>query len=91
MKPLTVTQQLVFEVICDLWREHGRSPTYAEIAEEMRYTSKNAAAEHVKRLEEKGWIEPSNGERRCVIPVGMKDHIAAYVPRKTCTFSNYLE
>lgn len=53
---LTARQQQVLDCIRDSQLETGMAPTRAEIAERMGFQSKNAASDHLRALERKGYI-----------------------------------
>ena len=53
---LTERQQQVLECIRESRLETGMAPTRAEIAERMGFQSKNAASDHLRALERKGYI-----------------------------------
>ena len=53
---LTARQQQVLDCIRDSRLETGMAPTRAEIAERMGFQSKNAASDHLRALERKGYI-----------------------------------
>ena len=53
---LTARQQQVLDCIRASQMETGMAPTRAEIAERMGFQSKNAASDHLRALERKGYI-----------------------------------
>ncbi|AFT70092.1 LexA repressor [Alloalcanivorax dieselolei B5] len=53
---LTLRQQQVLDCIRDSQADTGMAPTRAEIAERMGFQSKNAASDHLRALERKGYI-----------------------------------
>jgi repressor LexA len=61
---LTSRQQEVLDCIRDFIRDTGMAPTRAEIAEQMGFQSKNAAADHLRALERKGMIKLYNDRSR---------------------------
>ena len=61
---LTARQQQVLDCIRDFQRESGMAPTRAEIAEIMGFQSKNAASDHLRALERKGYIHLHNDRSR---------------------------
>lgn len=77
MKPLTVKQQHIFDLIRFKIEETGMPPTRAEIAKELGYRSANAAEEHLKALARKGVLQivpgTSRGIRLLVDPVQKQD------------------
>ncbi len=64
MKPLTLRQQQVFDLIRSKIDETGMPPTRAEIARELGFRSANAAEEHLKALARKQAIEIIPGASR---------------------------
>lgn len=54
---LTARQQQVLDCIRESQLETGMAPTRAEIAERMGFQSKNAASDHLRALERKGYIK----------------------------------
>ena len=54
---LTPRQRQVLDVIRDLIRAKGYSPTYQEIGDAMGGLSKTSVFEHVNALVEKGFVE----------------------------------
>lgn len=53
---LTTRQQQVLDCIREFQADTGMVPTRAEIAERMGFQSKNAASDHLRALERKGFI-----------------------------------
>ncbi|MCG3864847.1 MULTISPECIES: transcriptional repressor LexA [unclassified Photobacterium] len=64
MKPLTLRQQEVFDLIKAKIDETGMPPTRAEIARELGFRSANAAEEHLKALARKEVLEIIPGASR---------------------------
>lgn len=64
MKPLTVRQQQIYDLIKDHIASTGMPPTRAEIAKQLGFRSANAAEEHLKALARKGAIEMIAGSSR---------------------------
>ncbi|HEY0663296.1 MAG TPA: transcriptional repressor LexA, partial [Thiobacillaceae bacterium] len=56
MDKLTTRQRQVLNFIRRSLQKNGIAPTRAEIAEAMGFQSKNAAVDHLKALERKGFI-----------------------------------
>lgn len=54
---LTARQEQVLDCIRESQMETGMAPTRAEIAERMGFQSKNAASDHLRALERKGFIK----------------------------------
>lgn len=61
---LTDRQREVLDCIRKHLRETGMAPTRAEIAELMGFQSKNAASDHLRALERKGYIRIHNDRSR---------------------------
>jgi len=61
---LTTKQQEILDFIRQAIEETGFPPTRAEIAKAFRYSSPNAAEEHLRALERKGAIELTPGASR---------------------------
>ena len=61
---LTTKQQEILDFIRQAIEETGFPPTRAEIAKAFRYSSPNAAEEHLRTLERKGAIELTPGASR---------------------------
>jgi repressor LexA len=61
---LTVKQQEILDFIRQAIEETGFPPTRAEIAKAFRYSSPNAAEDHLRTLERKGAIELTPGASR---------------------------
>lgn len=55
--PLTQRQQQVLNCIRECIGESGMAPTRAEIATIMGFQSKNAASDHLRALERKGYVK----------------------------------
>src|SRR5256885_12261716 len=61
---LTDRQSEILKLIRELTEVSGYPPTRAEIAERMGFKSVNAAEQHLRALEKKGWIEIAEGASR---------------------------
>ena len=61
---LTARQEQVLESIREFRQETGMVPTRAELAERMGFQSKNAASDHLRALERKGYIRLHNDRSR---------------------------
>jgi repressor LexA len=61
---LTAKQQEILDFVRQAIEETGFPPTRAEIAKAFRYSSPNAAEEHLRTLERKGAIELTPGASR---------------------------
>jgi repressor LexA len=64
MRPLTLRQEEVLQLIKTTMIDTGMPPTRAEIARELGFKSANAAEEHLKALARKGVIEILPGTSR---------------------------
>lgn len=64
MNKLTSRQEQVLSLIKSYLDETGYPPTRAEIAKELGFRSANAAEEHLRALERKGYIEMVPGASR---------------------------
>lgn len=54
---LTSRQQQMFDFIIEHMREHGYPPTLREMGDHMGIRSTNGVAEHLERIERKGYIK----------------------------------
>jgi repressor LexA len=54
---LTPAQERVYRFVRDFLQEHGYSPSYEEIRRHLGYRSLNAVADHLKKLEERGYLQ----------------------------------
>ena len=61
---LTVRQQQVLDCIRQFQTDTGMAPTRAEIADLMGFQSKNAASDHLRALERKGYLRLHNDRSR---------------------------
>ena len=64
MDELTARQAEVLQLIVDFLQTTGFPPTRAEIAQQLGFRSANAAEEHLRALERKGYIEMLPGASR---------------------------
>ncbi len=64
MNELTARQAEVLQLIADFLQATGFPPTRAEIAEQLGFRSANAAEDHLRALERKGYIEMLPGASR---------------------------
>ena len=65
MKPLTKSQQKVYDIILDGFN-HGRIPSVRELCIATGFKSTSTVAYHLKALEERGLIEREEGLNRCI-------------------------
>jgi repressor LexA len=64
MTELTARQAEVLQLIADFLQATGFPPTRAEIAKQLGFRSANAAEDHLRALERKGYIEMPPGASR---------------------------
>lgn len=64
MRELTPRQKQILSIIQKVMRDTGMPPTRAEIARALKFSSVNAAEEHLRALERKGVIELLPGKSR---------------------------
>ena len=64
MNSLTARQQEILDLIRRYLAEQGMPPTRAEIANELGFSSANAAEQHLKALARKGYIDVIGGRNR---------------------------
>jgi repressor LexA len=64
MDELTARQAEVLQLIADFLQATGFPPTRAEIAKQLGFRSANAAEDHLRALERKGYIEMLPGASR---------------------------
>jgi repressor LexA len=64
MEELTARQAEVLQLIADFLQATGFPPTRAEIAAQLGFRSANAAEDHLRALERKGYIEMLPGASR---------------------------
>lgn len=76
-KKLTASQQRVFDELSAYQREHGFSPTAAELAKRLGFRSPNAAADHLRALHKKGVISISPGISRGIAITSMINEATA--------------
>ncbi len=78
-KPITPRQMKLYKVLEAYIREHGYSPSYAEVMEMTGYKSKSTVSRLVHHLAERGWItyEPNKAHG-----IGLVD--LPYEMRRTC-------
>lgn len=67
MKPLTKRQQEIFDFVLHCMSVNGAPPTRVEIAEQFGFRSPNAAEDHLKALDKKGYIELKSGTSRGIL------------------------
>lgn len=72
MPRLTITQEKVLDFIVDRYTSKSESPSYAEIANMMKWASVNSAVSAVKILIKKGYIIKDPRKWRSISPVFTK-------------------
>lgn len=77
---LTERQREVLDCIRRHLQDTGMAPTRAEIAELMGFQSKNAASDHLRALERKGYIRIHNDRSRGLQLLGAADEPEDEVP-----------
>lgn len=70
MNELTHRQAEVLQLIAEFIQESGFPPTRAEISQKLGFRSANAAEDHLRALERKGYIEMLPGASRGIRIVG---------------------
>jgi repressor LexA len=80
MKTLTTVQKNIFDFISDHIQQKGISPTLDEIATQFRYGSINSVRQHLRLIENKGYIKVHRGKSR-----GIQILKPADVPHLTST------
>tara|TARA_Y100000361_G_scaffold124036_1_gene116951 strand:+ start:274 stop:528 length:255 start_codon:yes stop_codon:yes gene_type:complete len=63
-KPMTDAQSKVYEFILYHLVKCFTLPTFAEISHGCKFSSPNAAQEHIKALIKKGWLEKASKKRK---------------------------
>jgi repressor LexA len=64
MDDLTPRQREVLDFLCTYQTQHQMPPTRADIARHFGFASANAAEDHLKALDRKGFIELRAGRAR---------------------------
>ncbi len=74
MSDLTQKQTEVLLCIADMMKRNGGPPTRKEIAHQLGFSSANAAQQHLKALERKGYLHLLNGKSRGITirPMGQR-------------------
>ena len=72
MEELTARQAEVLQLIADFLQSTGFPPTRAEIAAQLGFRSANAAEDHLRALERKGYIEIQPGASR---GIRLREHL----------------
>ena len=69
MKKLTDKQQQIYDYIVAFQKDHGYPPSVREICAEMNLRSPSTVHAHLKKLQEAGYLEPSEHKSRALTPV----------------------
>ncbi len=80
MNELTQRQAEVLQLIAEFLQETGFPPTRAEISQKFGFRSANAAEDHLRALERKGYIEMMPGASRGIRIVGGDPSIYTGLP-----------
>lgn len=67
IKKLTKRQARVLTFILDFIHRHGWGPSYREISDRLGISVTSVVA-HLNALRRKGYLEPSTGTARCLLP-----------------------
>lgn len=76
MKNISDKQQRILEYIKEYSLEHGYPPSVREIGAEMGLRSPSTVHAHLKKLQEAGWLEPSEHKSRALTPVSGPSMVA---------------
>lgn len=83
MNILTKRQKEILDFINDYLDKHGFSPSYMEIASYLGISSPATVHQHIKALEEKGYLKPFQNQKRALEPIilsSLRDTIAIDLP-----------
>ena len=83
MSPLTKRQRQIVEFIQQSQEGSGIIPTQREIADHFRFRSTNAVRQHLRLIEQKGFLETGDGKARAlklVSPLQKLRHRVADIP-----------
>ena len=69
MDKLTKRQKEILDFITYYLKDHGYAPSYMEIAEQFGISSPATVHQHVKALEEKGYLKAEKNQKRALEPV----------------------
>ena len=67
MKDLTSRQKEILDLIKDYLKEKGFPPTRADISRTLGLKSHNAAEQHLRAIEKKGFISILSGASRGIV------------------------
>ena len=69
MKKISPKQQRILDYISEFSLEHGYPPSVREICAEMDLRSPSTVHAHLKKLQDAGYLEPSDHKSRALTPV----------------------
>ncbi len=69
MKKISAKQQRILDYISEFSLEHGYPPSVREICAEMNLRSPSTVHAHLKKLQEAGYLEPSEHKSRALTPI----------------------
>ena len=69
MKKISAKQQRILDYISEFSLEHGYPPSVREICAEMELRSPSTVHAHLKKLQEAGYLEPTEHKSRAPAPV----------------------
>ena len=69
MKKISAKQQRILDYINEFSLEHGYPPSVREIGAEMGLRSPSTVHAHLKKLQEAGYLEPTEHKSRALTPV----------------------
>ncbi|MGI6180998.1 MAG: transcriptional repressor LexA [Agathobaculum sp.] len=69
MKKISAKQQRILDYISAFSLEHGYPPSVREICAEMDLRSPSTVHAHLKKLQEAGYLEPTDHKSRALTPV----------------------
>lgn len=75
---LPKTKQRVLQFLKDYVADHGYAPTLTEIAKHLDVSALSTVHEHLQFLEERGFIERSEGEERGIT---IRDRVASFTQK----------
>ena len=68
MKKISAKQQRILDYISEFSLEHGYPPSVREICTEMGLRSPSTVHAHLKKLQEAGYLEPTEHKSRALSP-----------------------
>lgn len=76
---LTARQEQLFRWVVRFWATNLRPPSFREAGTALGINSLNGVVGHLRALSRKGYIEPIDGTARCLMPAGLREHLAPRV------------